>query len=48
MEEMLADTNDYILLEDGNKDDVIMKKIDKLLKKFEHDTTKFEKDYTQF
>ena len=43
---MLADTNNNILLEDGNKDDIIMKKIDKFFKEvWTRHKKKFEKDY---
>ena len=50
MEEMLADTNNYILLEDGNKDDIIMNKIDKLaIKEIRTRHNKIRKKlYTQF
>ena len=32
-------------LKDGNKDDLIMRKIEKLIKNFEHEITRKEKDY---
>ena len=32
-------------LKDGNKDDLIMRKIEKLIKNFEHEITRKEEDY---
>ena len=45
---MLADTENYTFLKDGNKDETIIEKIGKLLNKFENETTKAEKDYINY
>ena len=45
IEELLSDTENYILIKDGNQDESIMKKIEKLLQKFKEETTKAEKEY---
>ena len=45
IEELLSDTENYTLINGGNQDESIMKKIEKLLQKFKEDTTKAEKEY---
>ena len=45
IEELLSDTENYILIKGGNQDESIMKKIEKLLQKFKEETTKAEKEY---
>ena len=43
--ELLCDVENYVELKDGNKNDLIMRKIKKLIKNFEHEITRKEKDY---
>ena len=45
IEELLADTDTYVVLPQGNQDQTIMNKITKLVKRFENETTKPEKQY---
>ena len=44
---MLSDTENYILIKDGNQDESIMRTIEKLLQKFKEETTKAEEEYIQ-
>ena len=44
-QELPCDVENYVELKVGNKDDLIMREIEKLIKNFEHEITREEKDY---
>ena len=44
IQELLCDVENYKELKDGNKDDLIKRKIEKFIKNFEHEIRRKEKD----